>query len=230
MLGKIECVFRIDQQSEKKRRNGNRRVICNATHGIDAGRGIIRHRGVSDGSDGARPLWQSHSDRTEMFFAAVSDRQSYRTSYLSHKVIMIWLFISDIFNYICRLAAFMYRLVSQTSCHRRYHAAGHSHNIPVLVGCSIHTSSESTTQGHLSPLWSISIHFVKLFSKHASQCHQLRAPENPLIECQLESFDDYLDPYGQAISLGSCVDCLSWSRSITAHSNAIWKTMHYILT
>jgi len=45
--------------------------MCNATHGIDPRRGVIRHRGVSDGSDGARPLWQSHSARTEMFFADV---------------------------------------------------------------------------------------------------------------------------------------------------------------
>ena len=43
--------------------------MCNATRGIDAGRRVIRHRGVSDGSDGARPLWQSHSAQTEMFFA-----------------------------------------------------------------------------------------------------------------------------------------------------------------
>jgi hypothetical protein len=55
-MGKIECAFRIDRQSEKKRRNGDSRAICNATRGIDAGRGVIRHRGVSDGSDGARPL------------------------------------------------------------------------------------------------------------------------------------------------------------------------------
>jgi len=36
---------------------------------LDSGRGAIRHRGVSDGSDGARPLWRSHSARTEMIFA-----------------------------------------------------------------------------------------------------------------------------------------------------------------
>jgi len=70
-MGKIECVFRIDRHSEKKRRNGNRRAICNATGGIDAGRGVIRHRGVSDGSHGAHPLWRSHSARTEMIFADV---------------------------------------------------------------------------------------------------------------------------------------------------------------
>jgi len=65
-----ECLFKIgDRQSEKKLRNCDRRAICNATRGIDAGRGAIRHRGVSDGSDGARPLWQSHSARTEMLFA-----------------------------------------------------------------------------------------------------------------------------------------------------------------
>jgi len=54
-MGRIECVFRIDRQNEKKRRNGDRRAICNATRGIEAGHRIIRHRGVSDGSDGARP-------------------------------------------------------------------------------------------------------------------------------------------------------------------------------
>jgi hypothetical protein len=65
-----ECLFKIgDRQSEKKQRNGDRRAICNSTRGIDAGRGVIRHRGVSDGSDGARPLWRSQSAQTEMFFA-----------------------------------------------------------------------------------------------------------------------------------------------------------------
>jgi len=82
-----ECLSKIgDRQSEKKRRNSDWRVICNVTRGIDAGRVVIRHRGVSDGSDGPRPLWQSHSVRTEMFFADVlepSIRQSH-PSYLSH--------------------------------------------------------------------------------------------------------------------------------------------------
>jgi len=65
-----ECLFKIgDRQSEKKRRNGDRRAICNSMRGIDAVRGVIRHRGVSDGSDGARPLWRSQSAQTEMFFA-----------------------------------------------------------------------------------------------------------------------------------------------------------------
>jgi len=68
-MGKMECVVRIDRQSGKKRQNSNRRVICNATSGIDAGCGMIRHRVFSDCSDGARPLWRSHSSRTEMFFA-----------------------------------------------------------------------------------------------------------------------------------------------------------------
>ena len=45
--------------------------MCNAKRGIDVGRRDIRHRGVSDGSDGARPLWRNHSARTEMFFADV---------------------------------------------------------------------------------------------------------------------------------------------------------------
>jgi len=36
---------------------------------IGAGRGVVCHRGVSDGSDGVRPLRRSHSARTEMSFA-----------------------------------------------------------------------------------------------------------------------------------------------------------------
>jgi len=65
-----ECLFKIeDRDSKKKRRNSDRRVIWNVMHGIHAGRVLIRHRGVSDSSDGARPLWRSHSARTEMFFA-----------------------------------------------------------------------------------------------------------------------------------------------------------------
>ena len=55
-MGKIECVFRIDRQREKKRQNGNRMVIRIATRGIDAGRGVIRHRDFSDRSDIVRPL------------------------------------------------------------------------------------------------------------------------------------------------------------------------------
>jgi hypothetical protein len=40
-----ECVFNIgDPQSEMKRRNGNGRATRKATHGIDAGRGVIRHQ------------------------------------------------------------------------------------------------------------------------------------------------------------------------------------------
>jgi len=70
-MGKIEFVFRIDRQSDKKQRNGDRRVICYTTRGIDAGRRVIRHRGVSDGSDRARPLSRSHSARTAMFCADV---------------------------------------------------------------------------------------------------------------------------------------------------------------
>ena len=60
------------QSLRKKQWNCDQRAMCNATRGIDAGRGVICHRGVSDGSDGARPLWRSHSARTEMFFADAS--------------------------------------------------------------------------------------------------------------------------------------------------------------
>jgi hypothetical protein len=65
-----EYSFKIgDRQSVKKRWHCDRRVICNATRGIGAGRGVILHRDVSDGSDGPRPLWWSHSTRMELFFA-----------------------------------------------------------------------------------------------------------------------------------------------------------------
>jgi len=65
-----ECSFKIgDRQSEKKQWNCDGRAICNETRGIGAGRGVSRHRDVSDGSDGPRPLWRSHSTRTEIFFA-----------------------------------------------------------------------------------------------------------------------------------------------------------------
>ena len=68
-----ECLFKIgDQQSDKKRRNSDRRAICHATRAIDAGRGVIRHKGVSEGSDGVCPLWRSRSTWTEMFFADVT--------------------------------------------------------------------------------------------------------------------------------------------------------------
>jgi len=67
-----EWRFKIgDRQNVKKPWNSDQRAILNATGWIDAGRGVIRHRGVSDGSDRARPLWRSHSARTEIFFADV---------------------------------------------------------------------------------------------------------------------------------------------------------------
>ena len=70
-----ECLFKIgDSQREKKWRNGDRRAICNVTRGIDARHWVIRHRGVSAGSDGARPLWRSHPARTEMSFADAHDQ------------------------------------------------------------------------------------------------------------------------------------------------------------
>jgi len=67
-----EWSFKIgDRQNAKRQWNTDRRAIYNVTHCIDAGRWVFRHRGVSDGSDGARPLWWSHSARTEYFFADV---------------------------------------------------------------------------------------------------------------------------------------------------------------
>jgi len=72
-MGKIECVFPIDRQSEEKQRNGHRRAICDATCGIDAGCGVIRHPAASAGSDGGSALWQSNSAQTEMFSADEDD-------------------------------------------------------------------------------------------------------------------------------------------------------------
>jgi len=47
-----ECLFKIgDRQSEKNLLNDDRRVIFNATRGIETGRGVTRYMGVSDGSD-----------------------------------------------------------------------------------------------------------------------------------------------------------------------------------
>ena len=57
------------QSVRKTWRNCDRRAMCNATRGIEAMRGVICHRGVSDSSDGAHPLRRSHSARTVMFFA-----------------------------------------------------------------------------------------------------------------------------------------------------------------
>jgi len=53
----------------EKRLNSDRKETWNATHGIVVGHRVICHRGVSDCSDVPRPLWHSHSARTEMFFA-----------------------------------------------------------------------------------------------------------------------------------------------------------------
>jgi len=56
-----------DRQSEKTQCNSDQRVICHATRGIDTGRSLISHWGVSYCSDGTRPLWRSCSAWTEMF-------------------------------------------------------------------------------------------------------------------------------------------------------------------
>jgi len=65
------------QSLKKKRRNCDGRAICNALLGIDAGRGVIPHRGVSDGPDRAHPLWRSHSAQTEKSFADVGSTDGF---------------------------------------------------------------------------------------------------------------------------------------------------------
>jgi hypothetical protein len=64
-----EWSFKIgDWQNAKRQWNSDRRAIYNATRCIDARSGVILHWCVSDCSDRARPLWRSHSARTESFF------------------------------------------------------------------------------------------------------------------------------------------------------------------
>jgi len=58
-----------NRHKEKKSWNSDQRVIWNATRWISAGWGDICPQGVSNGFDGARALQQSHSARTELFFA-----------------------------------------------------------------------------------------------------------------------------------------------------------------
>jgi hypothetical protein len=85
-----ECSFKIgDRQSEKKWWNCDGRVICNATCGIGAGRGVSRHRDVSDHSDRLRSLWRSHSARTELFFADAPDNYMF-LSYCEHNDIVVF--------------------------------------------------------------------------------------------------------------------------------------------
>jgi len=65
-----KCSFTIGyRQSEKKHRNCDWRVICKVMCGTGDGGGVIYHRDVSDGSDGALPLRRSQSCRMEMFIA-----------------------------------------------------------------------------------------------------------------------------------------------------------------
>jgi len=64
-----------DRQNERKQQKSDQRAIWNRTYSIDARRGIIRQQGVSDVSDGVRPLPWSHSGRTEIIFAVVSSVQ-----------------------------------------------------------------------------------------------------------------------------------------------------------
>jgi len=70
-----------DQQNKKKCWNRDRTAICDATCCIDAGRGVIRHWSCSDGSDGGRPLRNSHSARTEYIFADGCSKDNQESTY-----------------------------------------------------------------------------------------------------------------------------------------------------
>jgi len=82
-----ECSFKIrGRQSKKKSRNGDRRVIGNATCRTHPGRRVLCLGGVSDGFDGACPLWSSYSALTEMYFGDViscSSHQSLLVEFIS---------------------------------------------------------------------------------------------------------------------------------------------------
>jgi len=65
-----ECSFNMgDWQSERNQWSCDWRAECNTMHGIDTGRGVICHKGFSDGCDGAHPLWHSDYAWTEMYFS-----------------------------------------------------------------------------------------------------------------------------------------------------------------
>jgi len=53
---------RLKEETDKTRRNSETAI---------RGRGVIRHQCISHGSDGAHPLRQSDSGRTELYFADV---------------------------------------------------------------------------------------------------------------------------------------------------------------
>jgi len=63
----LQFSFTVVYRSREKWHHCDRRAICNVTRGIGAGRRVICHQGVSEGSDGARPLWRSPSTLTQPF-------------------------------------------------------------------------------------------------------------------------------------------------------------------
>jgi len=74
---------RLKLETDRTRKKGlynDHWAIWNAMRWIDAGHGVICHRVVSDGSDGARPLRWSHSDRTEMFLSDAHGRHLVHSS------------------------------------------------------------------------------------------------------------------------------------------------------
>jgi len=128
------------QSLRKKRRNCNRRAMCNATRGIDAGPGVICHRGVSEGSDGARPLWRSHSARTEMFFADVFPRLPFASSRVPFSEHWLW---SSPFCRLAREGKHFWRSENNTRhppsssmLHHREIYIEHTYRILTMPGCT----------------------------------------------------------------------------------------------
>ena len=84
-----QCSFTREYwQSKKNWRNCDGSVICNVMRGIGTGRRVICHWGLSDSSDGARPLWRSHSAQTEMFFADGSVCRIDATSHMAYCTVL----------------------------------------------------------------------------------------------------------------------------------------------
>ena len=93
-----------DRQNENEWWNREQRAIWNATCWIDARRRVIHHQADSDGSDGVRPLWQSHSARTKMCFADVLSGLLF---FVISPISLEHLFITSVFYYCTIQLAFL---------------------------------------------------------------------------------------------------------------------------
>jgi len=120
-----EWSFQIgDRQNAKRQWNSDRRAIYNATRCIDAGRGVIRHQDVCDGSDGAIPpeqnifLLMSFPEFTRPRPPSASPNS------LDYGLpVHLWVHSISISNWICKLARSRPQSVSLSllDCHFQVH-------------------------------------------------------------------------------------------------------------